>query len=242
MKGKFIYHIADEQTYEDGQVIFREDTPGDWVYVVLSGEVEMYKTVEGHQHVIGRLQPGEVFGEVGFLGRIRRTATTRAVGETTVGIIDREFLLKEYNQLSGMFRSILETMSRRFAYNLDRLTYLNVKGKPKPARVVSLTCKDRMEFARAYTTTGENEGVFIRTENPLPSGESLILKLTLPGASNPLRIDCEVLWSRRREESEPNRPPGMMVRFLEMSEAVRNVIDQCIFETKDSGSPSRPRL
>lgn len=31
MKGKFIYHIADEQTYEDGQIIFREDTPGDWV-------------------------------------------------------------------------------------------------------------------------------------------------------------------------------------------------------------------
>jgi CRP-like cAMP-binding protein len=186
MKGKFIYHIADEQTYEDGQIIFREDTPGDWVYVVLSGEVEMYKSIEGHQHVIGRLQPGDVFGEVGFLGRIRRTATARAVGETTVGIIDREFLLKEYNQLSGMFRSILETMSRRFAYNLDRLSYLDVKGKPKPIRVVNLTCRDRMEFARAYTTSGENEGLFIRTENPLHSGEPFVLKLKLPGASDPL--------------------------------------------------------
>ena len=231
MKGKFIYHIADEQTYEDGQIIFREDTPGDWVYVVLSGEVEMYKNVEGHQHVIGRLQPGEVFGEVGFLGRIRRTATARAVGETTVGIIDREFLLKEYNQLSGMFRSILETMSRRFAYNLDRLSYLNVKGKPKPTRVMSLTCKDRMEFARAYTTTGDSEGLFIRTENPLNSGEPFVLKLNLPGAPNPLQIKCEVLWSRRREEGQPNRPPGMMVRFQEMSSEVRDVIDQCVLDT-----------
>ena len=42
-----MFNIASEETYQDGQVIIKEGTTGDWVYVVLSGSVEISKTVEG---------------------------------------------------------------------------------------------------------------------------------------------------------------------------------------------------
>ena len=39
------FNIALEETYEDGEIIFKEGNSGDWVYVVLSGAIEFSKVV-----------------------------------------------------------------------------------------------------------------------------------------------------------------------------------------------------
>ena len=93
-----MYNIASEETYKDDQIILKEGSPGDWVYVVLSGSVEISKTVGARKYVIEVLKPNEIFGELGFLGGIKRTATARALGETTLGIIDRTSLDQEFNK------------------------------------------------------------------------------------------------------------------------------------------------
>ena len=66
------------------------------------------------------LKPGEVFGELALIGAVRRTATTRAIGKTTVGIIDRAFLDREFNKLSTDFRAVLVAMVERFIKTMDR--------------------------------------------------------------------------------------------------------------------------
>ena len=111
--------VVAEENYQDGQIIFEEGNSGDWMYVVLSGNVEISKTVGGKKVIIKKLQPEEVFGELGFLGSIKRTATVRAVGETTVGVIDREFLTREFNKLSPEVRDILIAMVKRFKEIID---------------------------------------------------------------------------------------------------------------------------
>ena len=55
-----MFNIASEETYQDGQIIIKEGTSGDWVYVILSGTVEISKTVRGKEFVIELLQPNEV--------------------------------------------------------------------------------------------------------------------------------------------------------------------------------------
>ena len=111
--------VVAEENYQDGQIIFEEGNSGDWMYVVLSGNVEISKTVGGKKVIIKKLQPEEVFGELGFLGSIKRTATVRAVGETTVGVIDREFLTREFNKLSPEVRDILVAVVKRFKEIID---------------------------------------------------------------------------------------------------------------------------
>jgi CRP-like cAMP-binding protein len=86
--------------------------------------VELSKAVAGGRAVIVVLQSGEVFGEMAFLARIPRTATARAVGETTVGLIDRAFLDTEYNKLSQHFQVILRILSLR----LKRATELLIEN------------------------------------------------------------------------------------------------------------------
>jgi CRP-like cAMP-binding protein len=115
-----MYHIASKETYKDGQIIFKEGSSGNWIYVVLSGSVEISKTIGGKKSMLSVLEPDEVFGELGYLGYIKRTATVRAVGETTVGVIDRTFLDKEFNRLSGYFRTILVAVVKRFGNMIDR--------------------------------------------------------------------------------------------------------------------------
>ncbi len=116
--------IATYETYQDGQIIFEEGSHGDWIYAIESGAVELSKTAASGRAVITVLQSGDVFGEIAFLARIPRTATARAVGETTVGLIDRAFLDTEYNKLSQHFQVILRTLSLR----LKRATELLVEN------------------------------------------------------------------------------------------------------------------
>jgi CRP-like cAMP-binding protein len=112
-------HIASEEIYRDGQTIFEEGSSGDWVYVVLSGAVEISKVVGDKKVVIRTLRPEEIFGELGFLGNVKRTATARAAGETTVGVIDQETIAREFNKLSSDFREILQAVVGRLTETLE---------------------------------------------------------------------------------------------------------------------------
>ncbi len=116
--------IATYETYQDGQIIFEEGSHGDWIYAIESGAVELSKSIKGGRAVIAVLESGDIFGEIAFLAHIPRTATARAVGETTVGLIDRAFLDSEYNKLSQHFQVILRTLSLR----LKRATELLVEN------------------------------------------------------------------------------------------------------------------
>ena len=211
------YNLATEETYQDGQTIFKEGSWGDWVYVILSGSVEISKNVQGQKYVLEVLLSGEVFGELGFIGGMKRTATATAVSETTLGILDREFFEKEYNLLSPQFRRVLEIITERFKNMLERANEFTTRKEKRVPKVLSLVFKDRQSFIRAYTGDISSGGLFIKTETPLSVGHQFLLKLQLPGVPNPMQIKCEVVWGRKRESSEPNKPPGMGIKFSDMS-------------------------
>lgn len=111
-----MFTLATEKTYKDGEIILKEGNPGDWVYIVLSGSVEITKTIRNRTYKLGMLNQEDIFGELSFLGGIERTATARAIGETTVGIIDRGPLDMEFNRLSEGFRTLIRNTAARYKY------------------------------------------------------------------------------------------------------------------------------
>ncbi|MDY6972506.1 MAG: TIGR02266 family protein [Thermodesulfobacteriota bacterium] len=211
------YNIAAEETYQDGQVIFEQGSSGDWIYCILSGSVEISKSIEGRKHVFEILKPGEVFGELGFIGGIRRTATACAVGETTLGVVDREFLEKEFNQLSGGFRTILGSIVLRFEKMLDRAHDFRTRTEPRVPKVLSLKLKDRQAFIQAYSANLSASGLFIRTDSPFDTGEMFLLQLPIPETPSVLKVKCRVIWNRNKDDRQPETPPGMGVKFCEVS-------------------------
>jgi uncharacterized protein (TIGR02266 family) len=219
------YPIASKEDYKDGQIIFKEGSYGDWIYVVLRGSVEISKTIGGRKFVISMLEPGEVFGELGYFGAIKRTATSRAIGETTLGVIDRVFLDKEFNKLSGFFRAILVAEVKRFRGLIDRACEFTARKEARARKTLSLTFKNRQSFVSAYTGNISNGGLFISTQHILSEGEKFLLKLQLPGISESIEVNCEVVWTRAQRETE-NRPPGMGIRFCEMTKEDRQILSQ----------------
>ena len=228
-----MYHIASEETYKDGQVILEEGSSGDWIYVVLSGSVEISKTIGGRKFIITALEPGEVFGELGYLGAMKRTATARGIGETTVGVIDRSFLDQEFNKLSGPFRSILVAVVKRFRNLIDRACEFSSRKEARVQKTLSLTFKDRKSFVKAYTDNISKGGLFIMTERPLKQGEQFLLKLQVPDLPEPIKLNCEVSWVREQTDTE-KRPPGMGVKFCKMTKKDNQVLNQ-YFQTLIKG-------
>ncbi|MCJ7596707.1 MAG: TIGR02266 family protein [Desulfobacterales bacterium] len=220
-----MFTLASEETYEDGQIIIKEGSAGDWIYVVLSGNVEISRMIGGSKVVMGRLEPGETFGEVGFIGNVKRTATAKAVGKTTLGVIDREFLDIEFNKLSSDFRTIIVSMARKFEKMFGRITDFSTRQEVRVPKSLSLTYRDDQAFINAYTGNVSSGGLYIKTDKPLGQGEQFLLNLHVPALREPLKIKCEVAWSRTEAEAPAGEAPGMGVRFLEMSKSDRESLN-----------------
>ncbi len=123
-----MFQVASYETFQDGQVIFNEGDNGDWIYIIDSGSVELSKMVGGTKVVIDVLREEEVFGEMAFIASIQRTATARAIGQTTVGILKRSYLDEEFNKLSGSFQTILKSLVFRLKKATDTVTRLSGKS------------------------------------------------------------------------------------------------------------------
>lgn len=80
------------QTLEPGDVVFDEGDPGDQLYVIQSGEVELSREEAGGKRVVARLAAGDFFGELGVV--LGQPCSTRAsaISRTRVLCLDAEAL------------------------------------------------------------------------------------------------------------------------------------------------------
>jgi CRP-like cAMP-binding protein len=76
---------------EAGADIVREGQPGEGLFVVLSGEVDVWKRDGDEKVLLASLGPGEVFGEISLLHEEPATATVTAAGRVTVLFLAREY-------------------------------------------------------------------------------------------------------------------------------------------------------
>jgi uncharacterized protein (TIGR02266 family) len=228
-----MFYTASEEEYQDGQIIIKEGASGDWVYVILSGKVEISRTIGDRKFVIEVLGDGEVFGELGFFAGIPRTATARSIGDTTVGVIDREFLDREFNKLSSGFRTILGAVVERFSKMLDRTCDFTSREQIRVLESLAVRYRDQDSFVEAFTGNVSNGGLFIATKKPLEQGETFALDLQLPGVVQPITIKCEVVWaSSKVDETDEQTSPGMGVKFLEMNKKHHQILEQHLREMK----------
>jgi CRP-like cAMP-binding protein len=71
-----------EHTVRAGDVIFRYGDPGDALYIVGQGQVEVLEGDDGR--VLARVHDGQAFGEMALLSGGTRTATVRALTDATL--------------------------------------------------------------------------------------------------------------------------------------------------------------
>jgi signal transduction histidine kinase len=86
---------AEMRAYKPRDVIFQEGDPGDGIYVVVEGEVQVSTLVsETERRVLTSVEPGDFFGEMAILDDRPRSATAQAERDTKVYFLHRDDLLK----------------------------------------------------------------------------------------------------------------------------------------------------
>jgi signal transduction histidine kinase len=104
--------ITLERQFAAGQEIFREGAPGDGVYFVKAGLVEI-SAGKGERHVFSRLGPGEIFGEMAVIEHRPRSATAAAAEVTEVFFLPRGELLSFIEHSPGLAFALLQHISHR---------------------------------------------------------------------------------------------------------------------------------
>jgi CRP-like cAMP-binding protein len=109
-----LHRIVQERQFAAGQEIFREGAPGDGVYVIRGGLVEIAHLTDLEEHrVFSRPGPGEIFGEMAVIEDLPRSATATAAKDTRVYFIPRDEMLVLLKSSPGLAFNLLQEISRR---------------------------------------------------------------------------------------------------------------------------------
>jgi len=104
--------------FKAGTVLFEEGQPGDYMYVVTRGEVEIRRKVGETERVLAVLPAGEFFGEMAILNARPRSATA-------VVRVDSRLLVIEGSTFEAMLRARPEIALRIIKALANRLENAN---------------------------------------------------------------------------------------------------------------------
>ncbi|HVY45922.1 MAG TPA: HAMP domain-containing sensor histidine kinase [Minicystis sp.] len=104
--------IARTRSAAPGEVLFRQDDPGDALYVVLSGVVRLYKVEAGQELELGHEREGGYFGEMSLIDGAPRSAAASAVEATELLLVGRAEYLALLQKSPEMLNDLLLRLTK----------------------------------------------------------------------------------------------------------------------------------
>jgi len=123
--------VIDEKTVPSGETLFQAGDPGDSLFIVRQGQIELFiKDTTGQKIVLHTAEMGDMFGELAMLDSGARTATAVALTESMLLVLDREDLIMLFQRipeaalhmlaaLTGMTRKADELLRTRVSRNVN---------------------------------------------------------------------------------------------------------------------------
>ncbi|MCF8130663.1 MAG: cyclic nucleotide-binding domain-containing protein [Deltaproteobacteria bacterium] len=127
-------YMADQETYKSGDVIIEEGTKGDWVYIVLEGQVKVTKRTAVGMLTIDVLKKGSIFGEMALFGKAlqaRSASVIAADGDVRVGVFETSQLIEDYESLSLELRSVIKALIMGLKESNEKAAALVVAANEK---------------------------------------------------------------------------------------------------------------
>jgi uncharacterized membrane protein len=105
--------VVDLIELQDTETLFRAGEPGESLYLVRTGEVELFINDNvGQKIVLDNARPGDFFGEIALLDAGPRTATAVAVTHSELIELDRDDLLLLFGQKPDAALHMLAALGR----------------------------------------------------------------------------------------------------------------------------------
>ncbi len=118
-----------------GEVVFREDDPGDSLFVVAEGLLEVSRrNPSGVDVPLRRLGPGDVGGTTSMTVAKTRSATLRALGASRLVTVDREAFRSALDEEPELARSLIAFLAAKVREKTGRMAALQTRAGD-PGRV-----------------------------------------------------------------------------------------------------------
>lgn len=108
---------ADATKYRAGHVFFSMGEPGDVMYIVLAGEVDV--TIKGK--TVQTVGPGSIFGEMALIDRRPRSASATAKTDCEIATIDQGQFLYLLRTHPSFSIEVMDVMAERLRILNDTL-------------------------------------------------------------------------------------------------------------------------
>ncbi len=123
----------DEVSFRAGQLIFKRGDPGGSIFIVASGEVEIFvEDNTGQRIVFETAKGGDFFGELSLLDGDPRSASSLAISDTKALRVDREDLQMLFTRHPSAAMDVLAVMGRRLR-EADSLLRTRPSSSPNEA-------------------------------------------------------------------------------------------------------------
>lgn len=134
----------ERRTFPAGTTIFHEGDPGGIMYVIRSGQVELWLYDEDRQRVVlATFEEGDFFGELSLLDQEPRSATATTLTDTEVLIIDRTDLQLLFKQKPDAALDVISVLGTRLRLSSE---IVRSRATRNPNEVIEerLTVGDRL--------------------------------------------------------------------------------------------------
>ncbi len=116
-----------------GDVVFEESSDPDALYIVLSGRIAIaQRSVDGRESVMALMEPGDLFGEMGLLDGLPRSAEARALEPSAVFAIPYAPVRRLFEEQPHLLWGVVRMLSGRLRVTDEALAdsvFLDVTGR-----------------------------------------------------------------------------------------------------------------
>ncbi len=128
-----VRQIADYRNFAKGEKVFFEGDRGIGFYVVVEGQVKIFKlAVDGKEHILHIVGPGDPFGEVAVFAGRSFPANAEALADSRLLFFPRDSfvaLISRNPSLAMSMLAVLSTRLRQFAIQIENLSLKEVPGR-----------------------------------------------------------------------------------------------------------------
>ena len=136
--------LAKSESFNDGEIIFKEKTHGDKMYIILTGTVRISKYLGNKkEEILIKLKPGACFGEMGVIDQSPRSASATVEGGTAVMLVISESTLSDHNVLLAykLYKNFALMLAERLRDTNDKLQDSAMQGSDSKSQLKNLLKK-----------------------------------------------------------------------------------------------------
>src|SRR5262249_41850211 len=120
-QARVVVLMGEAKKYRPGETIVRKGDMGDEMYVILDGRTEVWiGDGGGERRVIDELRRGDIFGEMGLVRHVERTADVLAASDVEVLAVNQRFLDRVQRRYPRIAAKGVLNLSKTLSDKLER--------------------------------------------------------------------------------------------------------------------------